>query len=244
MICGVLEVESIVQVNDKTRLDATKSFVTKGNDDIQKVEICPEYIDVSSEFIDITSPRASDWFLDWLYTGVSRSVTAKLRVTTTEAVLLVDSVYSEFSKTIAVKVAADDMLFSGDDDIKALEPDILKWVPDGRASWLNVHRAAQEKIMDALNKMGIEDSDGLALTAADVVDLDEVKFWSRDLTLALIFKGVQNIKDDVFAEKAKFYFGEASKATSRAKLRLDLDHDGEIEKSESIGFRSAPMVRT
>lgn len=248
MICGVLEVENVIQVNDKTRLSAIKSFVTKGNDDIQKVEICPEYIDTDSEFIDVTSPRPADWYLDWLYTGASRAVTVKLRLTTTEAdpdamPTPIEAVYSDFSAAVSVVSVADDMLFSSDQDLMAIEPDISKWVPDGRSSWLNIHRAVQAKIVDWLNKSGIEDSAGHALTKEAIVDTTEVKYWSRDWTLALIYKGIQNASDDVFSEKAKYYFGEAAKGSQRAKLRLDLNDDGEVSIGESVNMVSRDLVR-
>jgi hypothetical protein len=237
MICGVLEIENTVQVGDKTRLDAGKSFVTKGELPVVKVEICPDFAN-DPTFIDVTGVDFRDWYLDWVYSGATRVVTVKLKIH-----IVLDVTFSIFDKTLQINTAADDMLFSNDKDLTAIEPDILKWVSDGRSSWLNVHRSAQEKIIDWLNKSGIEDAAGKALTKVDVKDVDEVRFWSRDLTLALIFKSIQNAVGDVFSEKAKFYFGEADKSTHRAKLRLDLNHDGTISKSEGVGLTSAALIR-
>lgn len=237
MICGILEQENVVQVGDKTRISALKSFVTKGEQAIDKVEIKPE---ASGSFIDVTGSDQSEWFLDWVYTGVSRSVIVSVKITTAGATPTNET----FTKTLEVVTEADDKLFSSDKDLIALEPDILQWVPVGRASWLNVHRAAQEKIMDAINKMGIINRVTKdPLTKDAFIDLDEVRFWSRDLTLALIYKSCQNAVDDVFSEKAKHYFAEAAKATNRARLRLDTNDDGEAESSEAIGMTSANLVR-
>lgn len=233
MICGVLELENIIQIGDKTRLACDKSFATKGEADITLVEIQPED---AAGFIDVTGEANSDWYLDWIYTGPSRVATVSLRITTDDTPVV-------FTKTIQVVTAADDKLFSADTDLTALEPDVMKWVPEGRASWLHVHRAVQAKIIDWLNKAGIEDTNQQPLTVAAVVDVDEVKFWSRDWALALIYKGIQNSKDDVFDEKAKFYMVEAVKGSDRARIRLDLDGDGLIDPSEAILLTSSNLVR-
>ena len=219
MISGILELENTVQVGDKTRLSAIKSFVTKDEAPVTKVEIEPEG---GNGFIDVTGKSQDDWFLDWIYTGVSRTVTVSVRITT-------DGSPSTSTDTIKVVTAADDYLFSSDKDLVALEPDIMKWVPDGRSSWLNVHRAAQEKIMDWLNKSGLQDSDGKPFTKADLLDLNEVKYWSRDLTLGLIFRGISNAIGDVFDKKSEEYMRDADKGPERAKLRLDVSHDGTLD---------------
>lgn len=232
MIFGALELEDVVQVSDKTRLNATKSFISKDNAAVTLVEIQPE---ASESFITVTGTSYKDWYLDWAYSGATRTVTVSLRITA--------GTVSTFTKSISVVTSASDYLFSSDQDLVALEPDILKWVPDGRASYLNVHRAAQKKIMDWLNESGIEDQSGNKLTKAALVDIDEVKSWSRDLTLSLIFKGLQNAVDDVFASKAKYYESESLKRQNRAKLRLDLDGDAVVDIGESINMISRDMVR-
>lgn len=231
-IFGVLEVESTVQINDKTRLSATKSFVSKGSTAISLVEIEPE---AGVGFSTVTGTSAKDWFLDWSYSGVSRAVVVSLRITAGTTVTV--------SKTIAVVTAADDGLFSGDQDLVAYEPDILRWVPDGKASFLNVHREAQGKIVDWLNESGVETTAGAALTKDNLVNVAEVKAWSRDLTLSLIFNGVSNAVDDVFSQKAKHYKAQAEDRRDRAKLRLDLDDDGDADLGESINMGSKDLIR-
>jgi hypothetical protein len=236
MIFGVLELESVIQINDKTRLSGLKSFVTKDEEAISKVEIEPE---AGVGFIEVTGTSFKDWYLDWIYTGATRTVTVSLRVT----VGTLTPVDATFTKTISVVTAADDALFSGDQDLVALEPDILRWVPDGRSSFLNVHRESQKKIIDWLNESGVTDVNGVALTKAAVVNVDEVRSWSRDLTLHLIFKGIQNAVDDVFSDKAKFYEAQSLKRQSRAKLRLDLNGDDTIDLGEEINMISRDLVR-
>lgn len=236
MLCGKLFAESVVQIGDKTRLDAGKSFVTKGEASITKVEIDPGD---GSGYVDVTGTNGpTDWYLDWVYSGISRSITATVRITTSGSPVVGDT------QVISVLTATDDYLFSGDNDLIALEPDVMKWVPDGRSSWLNVHRAAQQKIMDYLNKMGVEDDAGLEFKKTDLLLIEEVRYWSRDWVLQLIFEGISNMPNDVFALKAKFYKDEASKDSSRAKIRIDENHDGVQAKYELINMTSRDLIRS
>ena len=75
MIFPVLSHESIVQVDDKTRLDASKSFSNSA--DITLVEIDP---DGTGTFYDITN--VDGWYLDMVY-GVEGDKTITLRINTT-----------------------------------------------------------------------------------------------------------------------------------------------------------------
>lgn len=245
MIFPVLEIEDVVQVGDKTRLSACKSFVSKDEDAITKVEIRPE---VSGDWIDVTDPSPDNWFLDWVYDGAARTVAPAVRVTSTAADPDADpdpieAVDQTLTKSLVLVTAADDALFSSDTDLIGLEPDILNWVPAGRASFLNVHRTAQTKIIESLDESGIVDESDEKLTKAAVVDVTEVRAWSRDLVLHLIFKGLINAKDDVFTQKAQFYASEVEKRKARAVLRLDLDGDGEIESTDVLSLTTMDITR-
>lgn len=231
-IFPVLEVEAVVQINDKTRLNASKSFKSKDNLPITLVEIEPES---GSGYVDVTGSSAKDWYLDWAYTGASRTVTVSLRITASTTVT--------YTKTISVVTATDDKLYSGDSDITALESDILKWVPEGRASFLNVHREAQTKILDWLAEAGITNVDGDRITKDRIIDLDEVRSWSKYLTLSLIFRNISNSVEDIFDSKAKYYETMAKDRADRTKLRLDLDGDGSTSIAEDFNMQSRDLVR-
>ena len=51
------ELEEVVQVDDKTRLDARKSFVSKDEADVTLIEVEPE---AGSGFIDVTGSSFKD----------------------------------------------------------------------------------------------------------------------------------------------------------------------------------------
>ncbi len=230
-----LELEKTIQINDKTRLNATKSFVSKDEAAVTLVEIEPE---AASGFVDVTgtSSSSSDWFLDWQYSGATRTVTATTRITT-------DGAPTSFTNTIEVVTAVDDKLFSTDSDLLPLEPDILKWVPIGRNSFFNVHREAQELIIAWLDEQGYVDVDLEPLTKADIIDLEEVRKWSTNLTLKLIFEAIKNSVDDVFAQKATTYEGQEVFHRKRAVLRIDLNNDGVVDDNEALNFKSFDLIR-
>src|SRR5436190_21070657 len=124
MIFPCLETEDVVQVGDSLRLSACKSFVSKDEDSISKVQICPEWAEYDAEWIDVSASGdddetilpEKDWFLDWRYSGVSRSVTAKVRVYADS-----EDEYEETERVISVLSVDDDKLFSVDTDLIALE---------------------------------------------------------------------------------------------------------------------------
>ena len=231
-IFGNLELEEIVQENDKTRLDATKSFVSKDEAAITLVEIEPE---ASAGFIDVTGTSFRDWFLDWEY-STDGTKTVSVRITT-------DGAPVTSTATMDVITAADDKLFSGDQDITALEPDILQWIRPGRNTFLDVHRKAQVLILDWINDLGVRNNDLTRVSKDEIVDTEEVRKWSENLVLRLIFEGISNAVDDTFARKAAVYAAREAEAKNRAKIRFDADKDGVAESGEFVPFKTMDLFR-
>lgn len=227
MIFPTLELEQVLQVDDRTRLNASKSYTTPDESAITLVEIEPE---AGSGFVNVTSDR----FLDWQYsTDGSKLVT--VRITT-------DGSPVTFSKTLAVLSVADDKLFSSDSELLPYEPNLLDWVREGRNSFLDIHRAAQDRILSWLDENRIWDSEGNRLTKDNITDLDEVNDWSKFMTLRLIFEGLSNAIDDIFHQKALRYMEMESKARNRAALRLDRDNDGNTDQIKT-DLRSVGLYR-
>lgn len=232
MIFPHLELEATVQVDDKTRLSASKSFIDKAEAAITLVEIQPSAAD---SFIDVTGSTADDWYLDWSYATDGAAVVV-VRITT-------DGAPTTFSKTITVISVADDKLFSADSDLTSHESDVLNWVPKGRNSFLDVHRRAQSRILAWLDEHGYTDTSGDRLTKAAVIDIQEMKEWSTFMTLKLIFEGIKNQVDDIFDQKAKTYESLEIGARNRSILRLDLDGDGTAAAGEEKRITTSRLVR-
>lgn len=227
-IFGKLEIEKVVQVNDKTRLNGDKSFVSTGEAAISLLEIEPS---AGAGFIDVTSKQ----YLDWQY-DTPGDITISLRITT-------DSTPITIISTISVLSEADDKLFSDDSEIMPYEPQVLEWVRSGRNSFKDVHRASQDRILKYLDENKFWDINGDPLTKAAIIDINEVNDWSKFMTLKLIFEGLSNATDDIFHEKSLRYRDLERTARDRAVLRVDTNGDGDntdatdLEEFRVIDFR-------
>lgn len=231
-----LRFETTVQELDKTRLDASVSFISKDESAVTLVEIEPN---TGDGFRDITGtstpPKQSDWYFDWVY-GTAGTKTVSVRITTDGAPVV---------ETFDIEVVdeATDYLFSSDVDLIGYEKDILKFIRPGRDTWKDFHRKARDLIVKFFDDKGYIKTDGTRLTKDDFKDLDEVRQWSAALTLSLIFQNISNAVDDIFQTKAKFYDSKAMDYRSKSVFRLDLDGSGTVEYGEQVNPTSVRLLR-
>lgn len=234
MIFPALEHEETVQVNDRTRLHAGGTFKSPDEAAFSLVRIKPEvgaaWYTVSGDLSD-----QSSWYLDWSY------ATAGAKVVTVEATTNGSATEKTFSTTVLS--VADDNLFSSDQDLKGYEPDVMDWLKAGRNTFKDVHRAAQTTIMEHLDREGIVDVNDQKLTKAAVVDITEVREWSKFVAMRLLMEGRVNQVDDIWSKKAKVYFGLEQQARNRAVLRLDLNGDESADTDEEIDHDSGSVFR-
>jgi hypothetical protein len=220
MIFVQIDREQKVQVNDKTRIDASKSFLSGTTNTISSIEIDPDGV---SGFFDVTT----DGFLDWAYPSEGQKVVS-CRITDSEANQTTGTI------TIEVVTAAEDNLFSNDDELKVYEPDLLRYVQDGRNSFIDKHRIAQFEILDELEANLIYKEDGTKYTAEDIVNVEEFRKYSTFLTLEIIFEGLSNDVEDIFRNKANKYSEKKVQAKKRAQLHLDSDGDGDVDRNDEV----------
>lgn len=211
--------EAVIQVDDKTRLDARKSFVTSNEAAITKIEIETHTAD---GFIDVTS----DGYLDYCYqTNGVKVVTVK--VTNSNG-------FSTSSKSIQVNSELEDSLLSNDFDLLIYESGILQYVREGRNTFLDYHRRSKQMILEYLYAVNIVNSDGSKIIASQLTDLSEFKSWSVYNTLFLIYLGLKNTKDDIYHQKSKQYYSELIKIRNKAILKIDFNKDGSTSDFESV----------
>ena len=72
---------------------------------------------------------------------------------------------------------------------------------------------------------------------------NEGEDWSKFMTLRLIFEGLSNAIDDIFHEKAVRYRKMELEARDRAKYRVDLNNDGDVDDDEGFDFRSIQLSK-
>lgn len=231
-IFGVIDSDSLVQVDDKLRIDVSKSYVSKEEAAVTLIEVQPS---ASDAFIDVTGSNSKDWFLDWQYSTDGTAVVS-LRITT-------DGVPVTFTKNITVLTEAEDQLFSDDEALYKHETELSSFLPDGRSSWKYAHRRVQTLILDWFDEQNFRAFSGDRITKAAFTDNDEVRKWSEAWTLALIYEDLSNTVGDKFDEKSKKYKSMAVDARRRAVFRMDLDGDGETTDGEFVRISTVRLSR-
>lgn len=235
-IFGNIEIEKTVQTNDKTRINCVKTFAAKGTEAFTLCRIKPE---ASGSFINVGTTLAKDFYLDWEYaTNGTKTITLE----TTHATLPTPTV-TTFTATIEVVTPLVDKLLSSDQDLSAVEPDVLKWIPTGRNTFINVHRKSQALILDWLDSIRVWRTDGTKLTKEDLSFTDDLNQLSIYTTLELIYMGISNKVDDVFLSKAKEYRNKAVDIKNRGRIQADFNGDGTLDSVEGTDMRSFLMVR-
>jgi hypothetical protein len=232
MIFHSLEFEPIVQTHDKTRLSASKSFVSKGSAAIAVVEIEPEN---GAGFFNVTGTSSDDWFLDWQYASPgTKQIT--LRITT-------DGSPVSHNYSLHVENEASDGLWSKDQDLVSIEPDVLQYVRQGRNSFIDMHRAVQKKILDWVASIRITKNDGTRLEKDDFILTDELRQLSTYWVLWIIYSGLSNKPDDHFAQKASQYKSQVLDLKNINTIQPDLNGDAEITEADKVDMRSIRAVR-
>lgn len=221
----LLRTDEKVQIGDKFRFDASKSFVAP-------IGVITKYeFDPNNTAIWIDAGTTS--YLDWVYTTAGPK-TCNLRITSGSTAVV--------AVTLTAVTSSADALFSNDSDLIEIEPTIMKYLPAERSSFKYAHRRAQKHLLDSFDQHRIYVNDGTRISTVHLLDVQEVKNWSTLQTLSYIFDGLSNATDDVFSKKAKLYRGKSDSAMHLA-LRYDYNQDDEITESETRDLFTTEMVR-
>lgn len=233
-----LQLEAVIQSEDQTRLYAGTSFITQDENPIEEIWIRPKAAGTFVKVYDsVDNPTAKeDWYLDYAYEDADEgTVTATVRI-------VIDAANNDKNFTLEVITAANDKLLSADSDLITHEPDILGYVVPGRSSYLDIHRQARDRILAYLDERRIWDTNEDRLTKDSLTDKEEFKSWSKFEALVIIFEGLSNAVDDIFALKAERYRELRNTARNRGAIRLDRDGDGNTDPVK-LDLRSGALIR-
>jgi hypothetical protein len=242
MIFPSLTLEKVIQVDDKTRLDASLSFISGDSAEIvTDVLIQPE---ATEAFISVYNTDNDKWYLDWAYaTEGTKTVVVRVETDLTPA-------GRTRSYTTDILTVVEDGLFSSDSDIYPYEPKVSDQLPKGKNTFLYAHRKAQEKIIAWLDESRIWHNDGSRYTKEDIATvgaadpelLQQFNQWSTFEALFIIYNSNQVSVGDIFQDKEDEYKDMRNSARSRSALRLDANKDGVVD-TQPYDIRSIRMVR-
>ena len=215
MIILDVKFESLVQVNDATRIDCSRSSEV----DSLEIDLGGGYM----PFYD--GENLTDRFFDFAIESANESNLIKVRATkgaeTKEKTISIKSVTEE-----------EDGLFSSDEDLLDHEEDIHRLLRPGKMTFKNIHRLAQKEIVRDLNERNPKLLE--SLTKASIVEKEQVRAWSKYLTLHYIFESNVRSTDDFHVEKSRNYLDMAHRAAASVSIKTDLDGDGKTDSIESF----------
>lgn len=109
----VLDLENIVQLNDKTRLSAIKSFISKDADEADEFTNLLIKPEASAAAIDVMDADRRERYLDWVYTDFTTDISSEFSTiyfklnNTQYAAVVVDGTYTKSQFSVAIKTAMD-----------------------------------------------------------------------------------------------------------------------------------------
>lgn len=220
MIILDLKTESIVQVGDLFTVDCSRTALASG-DEVDSISL-----DIGEGFSEIfnkdTMPDSKHVFLVFDAAG-TKTLTVKAISGAGEKTT---------TRDILVLTEEEDRLFSSDEDLLLHEENIHSLLRHGKATFKNIHRLAQKEILRELN----EKYPSKNLTKESLVKLEQVRAWSKYLTLHYIYESNIKSADDFHVEKSKTYYDLADFARNNVPISVDTDGDG--KEDETLSFRT------
>ena len=222
MLFPKIDADTLVQIQDMFRIDASKSFATAG-EDITEVNIYPDFANNPATVYDVFDPDQECWFLDWAYEA-DAEYTIRLELKTLADTKTIDH-------TITAITEAEDNLLSDDNMLYAYEAELRRALPEGRNSWKYLHRKAQEEIIDYLYRNAILNPDGTKIEKSQLIG-DKLDKWSTFETLILIYQDLKTSNSEAFNEKLTDYYEKRASARKRYLISYDSDKDGDVDEDD------------
>lgn len=224
--------EGLIQVNDKTRIDVSRSFVS--GEGITDIEIEPE---AAAGFVSVYNSDQDKWFLDWQYSMDGEKV---ISVRATDGTSTITQTFS-----ITVISVEDDNLYSNDAQLFAIESELKRYLPPGKSSFTYLHREAQSRILAYLDRKRIWNDDGEPYNKNQINLFNQLQKWSLYETAYIIYNDLFITVGDKFSQKINQYKALRNIERDRAALRIDKDNTGTYDRFDDTvqDLKSLRIVR-
>jgi hypothetical protein len=228
-IFGKINSDAYVFTGDKIRI--TASVILSPDLALHATKNLELSFDSGTTWFDVTTKR----YLDWIYSAAGNK-TVKLKVTTTTGEEI-------FTKSVEVLDLTTATLFSTDNDLYALEPEIDQYLPKKWDSWNYLHLEAQKQIVQWLDDKGILNENREKYTVASIMDITQVREFSVNKVLGMIFRTSSNQVGDLFSVKATYYEEQANLKAAKAQIRLDYNDNGVADDGEMTNLFVVNVIR-
>ena len=143
--------------------------------------------------------------------------------------------------TSSIDICGINKVFSKDDDLIEEYPSIIKFLPEGKESFIAFHQSARKDIVQAFRNKGRLNS--RLLTQYDILESEEVRAASKYLTLSKIFSWLSDARDDNWAKKAEEFYQDYSNFINLAVVTIDENNDGKVSSEEKKNVQFVQVVR-
>ncbi len=131
------------------------------------------------------------------------------------------------------------VVFSDDRDIQEHEPRLVKtsFIPSGQNSHILSHVAARDEIIQDIRKRELSKKNSSNVFAEDIFALDlldfkQLRMASKYKAMELIYNGLSDNPDDVYAVQSTKYKLDYEDAFKLFLLDLDLNDDGDLDSND------------
>lgn len=150
-----------------------------------------------------------------------------------------------FATDFTADVDGVNLLFADDDDLRAVQRDIDRYLFSGDSSFLAYHVSARDEIIQSLRNSGYRtqklDAAPNDLTQWDLLDPSQIRTAAKYLALANIMFDISANEDDKYYQKWRDYKGMFGESFRLFLLWLDSDDDGELDTTEQRFYRTIQL---
>jgi hypothetical protein len=155
------------------------------------------------------------------------------------------------SQDFTATIQGINLVFADDNDLTSEQPNVSRFTPVGKSSFINYHVAARNEIVQTIRNGGEvkektdsnKTNDVSNITQWDILDFGEIRQAAKYLALAKINFDISENTDDKAYQRYKDYMGQYGSAFKLFWKSIDNDDDGVVDDGERLRARSAELVR-
>jgi hypothetical protein len=154
--------------------------------------------------------------------------------------------------SVGTALAGINLVFADDEDLRGEIPEIAQFRNSGESSFILVHQAARNDIIQELRNKGRLKSKSVSSSTLrqlqnidqwDLLDKMEVRSSAKYLALSKIFFNLSDRLDDKHYQRSLDYNNKFKEAFDLYWLSLDLDDDGIVDNSERLITQRTVVTR-